>query len=61
MNFINVYHNIENNSDNVDQYMYGGEKQKILGEGSYGCVVKPGIDNKGNINKLKNSVTKLVK
>ena len=53
MNFVNIYYNSESD------IQYGGQKQKILGEGSYGCVVKPGIDNNGNINKLKNSVTKI--
>lgn len=35
------------------------EKQKFLGEGSYGCVIKPGYDCKGNTNNIKNSVTKI--
>lgn len=39
--------------------MLAGEKQKFLGQGSYGCVMKPGYDCRGNTNKLKNSVTKI--
>lgn len=35
------------------------DKQKVLGEGSYGCVVRPGLDCKGNKNRLKNSVNKI--
>ena len=37
------------------------KKQKFLGEGSYGCVIKPGYNCKGNTNKKKNNVTKLTK
>ena len=39
--------------------MVNDKKQNFLGEGSYGCVMKPGYDCKGNTNNVKNSVTKL--
>jgi serine/threonine protein kinase len=34
-------------------------KQIVLGEGSYGCVIKPGLDCKGNVNTNKNVITKI--
>lgn len=34
-------------------------KQKFLGEGSYGCVIKPGYDCQGKINNSKKLVTKI--
>ena len=34
-------------------------KQQFLGEGSYGCVIKPGYDCNGKVNKGKKNVTKI--
>ena len=62
---------LNNNSNMLNDINYGGKKdgkkdggkkkdtQKFIGEGSYGCVVKPGLDCKGKKNLLKNSVTKI--
>ena len=35
------------------------DKQIVLGEGSYGCAIKPGLDCKGNVNTNKNVITKI--
>jgi hypothetical protein len=35
------------------------EKNEFLGEGSYGCTFKPGLDCKGKYNKLKDTVNKI--
>jgi serine/threonine protein kinase len=35
------------------------DKQVVLGEGSYGCAIKPGLDCKGNVNTNKNVITKI--
>ena len=37
----------------------GKNKQKFLGEGSYGCVIKPGYDCYGKTNNSKRAVTKI--
>ena len=35
------------------------DKQIVLGEGSYGCAIKPRYDCKGNVNTNKNVITKI--
>ena len=51
------------NNDDENQFIASGGKNKkeqiFLGEGSYGCVMKPGYNCNGDINNIKNSVTKL--
>lgn len=59
----------QENYNNIDEEMLesgseitGGAKNKeqiFLGEGSYGCVIKPGYNCNGDKNNIKNSVTKL--
>lgn len=46
----------------LESELHGGGKNKeqvFLGEGSYGCVIKPGYNCNGDKNNIKNSVTKL--
>ena len=36
--------NVDNDNDDNDNLVKGGNKQKFLGEGSYGCTWNPGLD-----------------
>ena len=42
-----------------DEHKTPKTKQKFLGEGSYGCVIKPGYDCNGKTNISKKTVTKI--
>ena len=49
-----------NNTDNIDNTDNPKKiKNKLIGQGSYGCVYKPGIDCNGNTNTNKKIVSKI--
>ena len=54
-------YDIENGKreEKVKRVEKGKSKQKFLGEGSYGCVIKPGYDCYGKTNNSKRAVTKI--
>ena len=46
--------NIMENNNNMEN-----SEQNIIGQGSYGCVFKPGINCKGKTNSSENYISKI--
>lgn len=50
---------IDNNNNNNNTTNNNTKQNKLIGQGSYGCVYKPGIDCKGNTNTNKKIISKI--
>jgi serine/threonine protein kinase len=53
-NIIENNNNIDNSEENIEN-----SEQNIIGQGSYGCVFKPGINCKGKTNNSENYISKI--
>jgi len=49
----------EMNESNIGQTPVSKDEPKIIGQGTYGCIIRPSIDNQGNADPASEYITKI--